>query len=95
MRDQNKFKDQKDVDCQQELTSVQKKIKVINQLLDRLIPESDEHTVLTEKKVYDLEVIEQTLMSYKIPCKNCLSPAKFVLAYEKAKKGKQSKEKII
>jgi len=39
-------------------------------LLDRLIPEDDSHTMLHEKKINELEVIEETLMTYKIPCKD-------------------------
>lgn len=32
-------------------------IKVMNQLLDRLIPSDDSHTVITEGKNYSIEVI--------------------------------------
>jgi hypothetical protein len=47
----------------------QKKIKVLNQLLDRIIPENDSHTMLHANKLNELEVIEETLMTYKIPVK--------------------------
>ena len=53
----------------------------MNQLLDRLIPSDDSHTVITEKKTYSIEVIEQNLMTFRVPSKNCNSPAKFSITF--------------
>ena len=49
--------------------------------MDRLIPSDDSHTVITEKKSYSIEVIEQNLMTFRVPSKNCNSPAKFIITF--------------
>lgn len=63
-------------------------IKVMNQLLDRLIPSDDSHTVITEAKNYSIEVIEQNLMTFRVPAKGCNSPAKFIINYNDVSGGK-------
>lgn len=45
-------------DCAGLFEIAKKRIKVLNQRLDRLIPENDQHQVLHEKRIYDLEIIE-------------------------------------
>ena len=56
-------------------------IKVMNQLLDRLIPSDDNHTKIEEKKNYSIEVMPQNLMTFRVPAKNCNSPAKFTITF--------------
>jgi len=46
-------------DCASLFEIAKKRIKVLNQRLDRLIPENDIHTVLQEKRTYDIEIIEE------------------------------------
>ena len=63
------------------LKGVNVQAKVLNQLLDRLIPSDDSHTVITEGHAYSIEVIPQNLMTYRIPAKGCNSPAKFNITF--------------
>jgi len=70
-----------ETDCQELLSVANKKIKVISQLLDRLIPEDDSHTVIHEKKPNEVEAIPGNMMTYKVPVKGCISPAKFYFSY--------------
>lgn len=53
----------------------------MNQLLDRLIPSDDSHTVIVENKTYSIEVIPQNLMTFRVPSKNANSPAKFIITF--------------
>lgn len=54
----------------------------MNQLLDRLIPSDDSHTVITEGKNYSIEVMPSNLMTFRVPCKNANSPAKFIITFD-------------
>ena len=56
----------------------------MKQLLDRLIPSDDSHTVITENKLYGIEVIECNLMTFRVPCKSANSPAKFMVSFNDA-----------
>ena len=60
----------------------------MRQLLDRLIPTDDQHTVIEGGKWYTIEIIAQNLMTFRVPCKQqqdgktdlpLQSPAKFML----------------
>ena len=51
-------------------------------MLDRLIPSDDSHTVITEGKSYSIEVIPSNLMTFRVPCKGCQSPARFFVSFD-------------
>ena len=53
----------------------------MNQLLDRLIPSDDSHTVINQGRLYSIEVIENNLMTFRVPCKQANSPAKFMVSF--------------
>jgi len=57
-RRRDREKELEDVNCAEMLKTANVQIKVMNQLLDRLIPSDDSHTVITEGKNYSIEVIE-------------------------------------
>ena len=67
------------------------KIKVMNQLLDRLIPADDSHTVIVENKNYNIEVIPGNLMTFRIPVKNAFPPMRFIITYNDSDKNTKSK----
>jgi hypothetical protein len=60
-------------------------IKIMKQILDRLIPSDDNHTVLQEGRINSIEVIptndEEQTMTFRLPCRNKVSPAKFVVTF--------------
>lgn len=72
------------VDCADMLKTANVQIKVMNQLLDRLIPSDDSHTVINEGRNYSIEVIPQNLMTFRVPSKNANSPAKFIITFNDA-----------
>ena len=53
----------------------------MRQILDRVIPSDDSHTIITEKQVCSIEVIPKNLMTFRVPSKNACSPAKFIITY--------------
>ena len=81
-KQKQRYKKLEEVDCAGMLQTANVQIKVMNQLLDRLIPEDDTHTVINEGKSYSIEVIPQNLMSFRVPCKNANAPAKFFISFE-------------
>lgn len=93
----DRMKELEDVDCAGMLKTAGVKIKVMNQLLDRLIPSDDSHTVITENKTYGIEVIPGNLMTFRVPVKNAYPPMRFNITYNdseknaKAKGGRQNK----
>lgn len=46
----------------------------MSQVLDRIIPTDDKHSVITESEPFCVELIPETLMNFRIPCKNKPSP---------------------
>ena len=68
-------------DCMDMLKTAGVKIKVMNQLLDRLIPSDDSHTVIVENKTYSIEVIPGNLMTFRVPVKNAHPPMRFFITY--------------
>ena len=57
----------------------------MKQLLDRLIPFDDDHMVIREKKIQSIEVIENNLMTFRVPCKQACSPVKFTVTFNELK----------
>ena len=51
-------------------------------MLDRTIPTDDSHTVITEGKTYSIELIPKNNMTFRVPCKNANSPAKFFISFD-------------
>lgn len=80
-RQRDRYKELEEVDCADMLKTANVQIKVMNQLLDRLIPSDDSHTVINENKNYGIEVIPQNLMTFRVPSKNLHSPAKFTITF--------------
>ena len=80
-RQRDRYKELEEVDCADMLKTANVQIKVMNQLLDRLIPSDDSHTVINEGKNYSIEVIPQNLMTFRVPSKNAHSPAKFTITF--------------
>lgn len=76
---------QEDADCKSKFTYAEKQIKVLSQRLDRIIPENSDQTVLYPKKHYELEVLENTLMTYRVLVKDMDSPARFTIGFDKTK----------
>ena len=58
-----------DIDCVDLLQRNSVNIKQMKQLLDRLIPDDDDHMVIKENKTYSIEVIENNMMTFRVPCK--------------------------
>lgn len=52
-----RYRELENVDCKEMLTKANVQIKVMHQLLDRLIPSDDSHTVINCGKNYSIEVI--------------------------------------
>ena len=69
------------VDCAGMIKKANNEIKVLNQILDRLVPFDDSHTVITEGRKLDIEVIPGNLLTYKVPVKGPVSPIKFIITY--------------
>ena len=44
-----------------------------------MIPNNDDHSLLTPKKPTEIEVIQETLMTYRVIARGFPSPAKFVI----------------
>ena len=53
----------------------------MRQILDRVIPSDDSHTIISEKQSCSIEVIPKNLMTFRVPAKNACSPAKFIVKY--------------
>ena len=65
-------------------------LKVMNQILDRLIPSDDSHTVISEGETYSIEVIPENLMTSRIPSKDAPSPAKLSVRFNYANEAEGS-----
>ena len=76
-----RMKDLEGFDCAEMLKTAGVKIKVMTQLLDRLIPSDDSHTVIGENKAYGIEVIPGNLMTFRVPVKNAYPPMRFNITY--------------
>ena len=81
-KERERYKELEEVDCARMLNKTNIQLKVMHQLLDRLIPSDDSHTVITEGKSYSIEVMPSILMAFRVPCKNANSPAKFTITFE-------------
>ena len=86
-----KMKELEDFDCGEMLKNTGVKIKVMNQLLDRLIPSDDSHTVIVENKTYGIEVIPGNLMTFRVPVKNAFPPMRFYITYNDSDKNLKAK----
>ena len=64
-----KHKELEQVDCADLLQKNSMNIKQMKQLLDRLIPFDDDHMVIKENKTQSIEVIENNMMTFRVPCK--------------------------
>ena len=82
-REQNKKLEE--IDCVDMLQKNSVNIKQMKQLLDRLIPFDDDHMVIKENKTYSIEVIENNMMTFRVPCKQANSPAKFTVTFNSLK----------
>ena len=58
------------------LKSANREIKTLHQILDRLVPSDDKHTIITPGKKIEIEVISNNLMTYKIPVRGGRCPLK-------------------
>ena len=70
-------------------------MKVIKQMLDRLIPTDDKHTVLLEQNTYDIEVLPGSLMTYRIPVKHAIPPVYVFIRYNDQEEGFRSRRTRI
>lgn len=93
-RQRERYKELEEINCADMLKTANVQIKVMNQLLDRLIPSDDSHTVITEGKNYSIEVIPQNLMSFRVPCKNANSPAKFRITFDDTANDTETGEEV-
>ena len=84
----DKMKELEVIDAGEMLKNAGVKIKVMNQLLDRLIPADDSHTVIVENKNYNIEVIPGNLMTFRVPVKNAFPPMRFNITYNDFKNSK-------
>ena len=50
-------------------------------MLDRIIPANDKHTVINEKRLYEIEVMADNLMTYRIPMKHAIPPMRIYIDY--------------
>ena len=87
----DKMKELEVIDAGGMLKNAGVKIKVMNQLLDRLIPADDSHTVIVENKNYNIEVIPGNLMTFRVPVKNAYPPMRFNITYNDSDKNTKSK----
>ena len=65
-------------------------LKVMNQILDRLIPSDDSHTVIAEGETYSIEVIPENLMTFRVPSKDAPSPARLSVRFNYANEAEGS-----
>lgn len=61
------------------LKQLKKEFEITKQIVDRTLPSDDSHTVINERNTYSISVLEENLMTFRVPCKNASSPAKFML----------------
>lgn len=61
------------------LKQLKKDFEITKQIVDRTLPSDDRHTVINESNTYSISVLEENLMTFRVPCKNASSPAKFML----------------
>ena len=80
-KNKDRYKELVEEDCTALLQINNQNIKQMNQILDRLIPSDDSHTVIVENRLYSIEVIEESLMTFRVPCRNANSPAKFIVSF--------------
>ena len=77
----NPMRELESVDTADMLKTASSQIKVMRQILDRVIPADDSHTILSENILRSIEVIPKNLMTFRVPSKNACSPAKFIIKY--------------
>lgn len=53
----------------------------MKEVLTRLIPEDDSHSILKEDKLNEIQLIPGELMSYKVRCEGFGSPAVISVKY--------------
>jgi len=72
------------VNCQNMILQTNRQIKTLHYQLSRVIPKNDDHLIIHPKKQVEIEVIPETLMSYRVSSRACLSPAKFTISQRAA-----------
>ena len=65
--------------CREILTQTGKEIQQMNEILKRLLPEDDRHTIINQPT--KIEVIPDCLMTFKIPCFLKSTPCKLFFTY--------------
>lgn len=78
-----------DVDCAERLQEAKREIKVLNYQLSQLVSGiNDKSNTLHPRYPLDIEIMEETLMSYKIVTKGQYCPMKVQIDYnDKKQKG--------
>jgi len=64
------------INCGKMLKTTNREIKTLNQILDRLVPSDDKHTIIIPGRRKDIEVIPDNLMTYKASIRGERTPAK-------------------
>ena len=82
----NKFDEEADVDCAEKLQDAKREIKVLNYQLSQLVSGiNDKSNTLHPRYPVDIEIMEETLMSYKIITKGQYCPMKVYITYNDKK----------
>lgn len=68
------------LNCKELLKTTHNHIKALQQTLENMLPTDDSHTLIKVGESRRIEVIPHNLVTFKIPCKNANSPAKFMLS---------------
>lgn len=66
-------------DCAKELSQTGMQIKIMSQVLDRLVASDDKHVTITQHQTSRIELIPETLMTFKVPCKGQYTPCRITI----------------
>ena len=94
IKEKNRFKELEKVNLQDLLMKNGVQIKIMKQQLDRLIPSDDSHTVLMQGKETSIEVIPNTLMTFRMPCRGAKSPARVVVKFNMQQQNLAEKQNL-
>ena len=79
------MKELDDHDCQHLFNLATMRIKKLNKMLEKIIPQNDQQAVLQEKKDVEVEINDEDLRTFKIPVQDMESPVKITFRYSSNK----------
>lgn len=71
------------IDCRNKITSAFREIKCLNYQLSRIVQRPGEAANdITPRKPFEIEVMQETLMTFRLICKGQPTPARFNIEYK-------------